>query len=199
MTRVCVFCGASVGVRPAYRAAAEELGRELARRRLGLVYGGGDHGLMGTVAAAVRGAGGSVLGIIPRGLMARELNSGGGRALAHAELRIVDSMRERKTEMEEAADAFCVLPGGLGTLEEVVEVLSWAQLGLHDKPIGLLDTERYYRPLLRLLDHEVAEGFLAAAHRDLLIVEQRPGDLLDRLLAPRPPGGAPALLSPEER
>jgi uncharacterized protein (TIGR00730 family) len=187
MTRICVFCGAGRGRLPTYREAAVEVGRELVRRGFGLVYGGGDHGLMGAVAAAVREGGGEVVGIIPRGLLGIELASEEGLAEAHAGLRVVSSMHERKALMEELADAFCVLPGGLGTLEELVEVLSWAQLGLHQKPIGLLDVEGYYQPLLRLLDHEVAEGFLAAAHRELLLVETEPAVLVDRLARTRPP------------
>lgn len=198
MTRVCVFCGAGLGCLPAYRKAAEETGRELVRRGWGLVYGGGDHGLMGTVAAAVRSGGGEVIGVIPRGLLAVELATGEGLAEAHAELRVVSSMHERKALMEELADAFCVLPGGLGTLEELVEVLSWAQLGLHQKPIGLLDVEGYYQPLLRLLDHEVREGFLPAEHRRLLLVESEPAQLLDRLEHARPPL-VQRVIGPEER
>lgn len=198
MTRICVFCGASLGVRPVYRATAEQLGRELARRGIGLVYGGGDHGLMGTVAAATREGGGTVLGIIPRGLVGLELDAD-EPGDAHAELHVVGSMHERKAEMEEAADAFCVLPGGLGTLEEVVEVLSWAQLGLHHKPIGLLDVEGYYQPFLRLLSHQVREGFLTPTHAGLLLVDDDPGALVDRLLAARPAEGYPPLLTPEER
>lgn len=187
MTRICVFCGAGRGRVPAYREAAVEVGRELVRRGLGLVYGGGDHGLMGAVSSAVRDGGGEVVGVIPRGLLGVELASEEGLAEAHAELRVVSSMHERKALMEELADAFCVLPGGLGTLEELVEVLSWAQLGLHQKPIGLFDVEGYYQPLLRLLDHEVTEGFLAPEHRELLLVETAPAVLLDRLTRTKPP------------
>lgn len=198
MTRICVFCGASEGRRPAYREAARSVGRELARRHYGLVYGGGDHGLMGAVAAEVRASGGEVLGIIPRSLLDVELEAGEGLTEAHAELHVVASMHERKAQMEEAADAFCVLPGGLGTLEELVEVLSWAQLGLHRKPIGLLDVEGYFRPLLRTLDHAVEEGFLPAAHRELLIVDTDPARLLDRLTHAHPPV-VPRVIGPRER
>jgi uncharacterized protein (TIGR00730 family) len=198
MTRICVFCGAGRGRVPAYREAAEEVGRELVRRGFGLVYGGGDHGLMGAVAAAVRSGGGEVLGIIPRGLLSVELAAEEGLAEVHAGLRVVSSMHERKALMEELADAFCVLPGGLGTLEELVEVLSWAQLGLHQKPIGMLDVEGYYQPLLRLLDHEVAEGFLAPEHRKLLLVETDPARLVDRLTRTKPPA-VRRVLRPDER
>lgn len=198
MTRICVFCGAALGRRPSYRAAAEEVGRELVRRGCGLVFGGGDHGLMGAVAAAVRSAGGEVVGVIPRGLLGVELAAEEGLAEAHAGLRVVSSMHERKALMEELADGFCVLPGGLGTLEELVEVLSWAQLGLHQKPIGLLDVEGYYQPLLHALDHAVKEGFLPAEHRRLLLVEPEPARLLDRLLHARPPA-VPRVIGPQER
>ncbi len=198
MTRICVFCGAARGRLPAYREAALELGQGLVRRGFGLVYGGGDHGLMGAVAGAVRNGGGEVVGIIPRGLLGVELAAGEELAQVHAELRVVSSMHERKALMEELADAFCVLPGGLGTLEELVEVLSWAQLGLHRKPIGLLDVEGYYQPLLRLLDHEVAEGFLAPEHRELLLVETDPARLVDRLTHTKPPL-VRRVLRPEER
>jgi uncharacterized protein (TIGR00730 family) len=198
MTRICVFCGAGGGRLPTYREAAVAVGRELVRRGFGLVYGGGDHGLMGTVAAAVRDGGGEVVGIIPRGLLGVELASEEGLAEAHAGLRVVSSMHERKALMEELADAFCVLPGGLGTLEELVEVLSWAQLGLHQKPIGLLDVEGYYQPLLRLLDHEVTEGFLAPEHRELLLVETEPAVLVDRLARTRP-AAVQRVLRSEER
>ncbi len=197
MTRICVFCGAGGGRLPTYREAAVAVGRELVRRGFGLVYGGGDHGLMGAVAAAVRDGGGEVVGIIPRGLLGVELASEEGLAEAHAGLRVVSSMHERKALMEELADAFCVLPGGLGTLEELVEVLSWAQLGLHQKPIGLLDVEGYYQPLLRLLDHEVTEGFLAPEHRELLLVETEPAVLVDRLARTRPPAVQRVLRSEE--
>jgi uncharacterized protein (TIGR00730 family) len=197
MTRICVFCGAGGGRLPTYREAAVAVGRELVRRGFGLVYGGGDHGLMGAVAAAVRDGGGEVVGIIPRGLLGIELASEEGLAEAHAGLRVVSSMHERKALMEELADAFCVLPGGLGTLEELVEVLSWAQLGLHQKPIGLLDVEGYYQPLLRLLDHEVTEGFLAPEHRELLLVETEPAVLVDRLARTRPPAVQRVLRSEE--
>jgi len=198
MTRICVFCGAGRGRLPVYRQAAAEIGQELVRRGIGLVYGGGDHGLMGAVSGAVRSGGGEVVGVIPRGLLGVELSSEEGLAEVHAGLRVVSSMHERKALMEDLADAFCVLPGGLGTLEELVEVLSWAQLGLHQKPIGLLDVEGYYQPLLRVFDHAVGEGFLAPEHRQLLLVDTEPARLLDRLTRARPPA-LRRVLGPEER
>ena len=198
MTRICVFCGAGGGRLPTYREAAVAVGRELVRRGFGLVYGGGDHGLMGAVAAAVRDGGGEVVGIIPRGLLGVELASEEGLAEAHAGLRVVSSMHERKALMEELADAFCVLPGGLGTLEELVEVLSWAQLGLHQKPIGLLDVEGYYQPLRPVAGprgHRRVPG--ARAPGELLLVETEPAVLVDRLARTRPPAVQRVLRSEE--
>jgi uncharacterized protein (TIGR00730 family) len=178
--RVCVFCGASAGRRPAYRAAAATLGRELARRGIGVVTGGGRVGLMGEIADASLGAGGEVIGVIPQGLVDREVAH-----TALTELRVVSGLHERKAGMAAIADAFVALPGGLGTLEELSEVASWAQLGLHSKPIGLLDVEGYFRSLLAYLDHAAEEGFLAPEHRAMLVVHDDPGTLLD-LLAERP-------------
>jgi uncharacterized protein (TIGR00730 family) len=171
-----VFCGSSAGVRPQYAAAAQELGRTLAGQDLGLVYGGAEVGLMGAVADAVIGAGGEAIGVIPRQLVDREIAH---RSLA--DLRIVGSMHERKALMTELCDAFVVLPGGSGTLDELFEAFTWSQLGIHDKPIGLLDVEGYWAPMLSFLDHAVAEGFLRADHRDSLRVARAPGELLERL------------------
>ena len=182
LRRVCVFCGSSTGARPAYRRAAARLGAELARRGLGLVYGGGSVGLMGVVADAALAAGGEVTGVIPRGLARKEL--------AHARLtrlRVVSSMHARKAAMADLADAFVAMPGGLGTLEELSEVLTWAQLGLHAKPCALLDVAGYWGPLIRLLDHAVEERFVRPEHRRLLLVERSPARLLDRLGRWRPP------------
>lgn len=172
--RVCVFCGSSPGRNPAYAAAARALGDTLARRRLGLVYGGASVGLMGVVADAALAAGGEVVGILPKALA--------GKELAHpglSELRVVPSMHERKAQMVELADGFIALPGGVGTLEELFEVLTWAQLGLHAKPCGLLDVAGYWRPLERFLDHAVAERFVKERHRRLVLVDDEPGRLLD--------------------
>ena len=182
LRRVCVFCGSAAGARPAYRRAATRLGVELARRELGLVYGGGSIGLMGVVADAALAAGGEVVGVIPRSLARKEI--------AHAgltRLQVVPSMHARKAMMADLADAFVAMPGGMGTLEELTEVLTWAQLGLHAKPCALLDVAGYWRPLVRLLDHAVEERFLRPEHRRLLLVERSPERLLDRLGRWRPP------------
>ena len=182
LRRVCVFCGSAAGSRPAYRRAAARLGAELARRELGLVYGGGSIGLMGVVADAALAAGGEVVGVIPRSLARKEI--------AHAgltRLQVVPSMHARKAMMADLADAFVAMPGGMGTLEELTEVLTWAQLGLHAKPCALLDVAGYWRPLVRLLDHAVEERFLRPEHRRLLLVERGPERLLDRLRRWRPP------------
>ncbi len=181
--RVCVYCGSSPGGRPVYRDVARALGRALARRGWGLVYGGGGIGLMGTVAETVAAAGGEVIGVIPHALVARE----GVAANGLGELRVVDTMHARKAMMAELSDAFVAMPGGLGTLEELFETLTWAQLGIHGKPCALLDAGGYYRPLVALLDHSVAEGFVRPQHRALLLVGDDPEELLDRLEGHRPP------------
>ena len=186
LKRVCVFCGSSSGADPAYRQAAEALGRALVGRGLGLVFGGGHVGLMGALADAVLVEGGEAIGVIPRGLQEREL---GHRGLS--QLRVVGSMHERKAAMAELADAFLALPGGMGTLEETTEVLTWAQLGIHQKPVGLLDVRSYWRALLAFLDHAVESGFLRPEHRALLLVEREPEALLDRLGAWRAPPARP--------
>ena len=173
--RVCVFCGSNPGLRPAYAAAAEALGRLLAARRIGLVYGGAAVGLMGRVADAALAAGGHVTGILPQRLADKELAHTGLSAL-----HIVGSMHERKAMMADLSDAFIALPGGAGTLEEAFEVWTWGQLGLHAKPLGLLDVEGYYGRLSGFLDHMVAEGFVQPAHRAMLLVEPEPEALLDR-------------------
>lgn len=173
--RICVFTGSSPGARPEYRRAAEALGHELAHRGLTVVYGGARVGLMGVVADAALSSGGEVIGVIPQKLISREV--------AHAnltELRVVSSMHERKQQMVELADAFIALPGGFGTLEEFTEVLTWAQLGLHRKPCGLLNIQDYYGHLIALLDHAVAERFITAPHREMLLVGTSPRDLLEQ-------------------
>jgi uncharacterized protein (TIGR00730 family) len=181
---ICVFCGASSGKDPRYAAAAAAVGERLASRGIQLVYGGGHLGLMGAVADAALAAGGRVIGVIPRGLVDRELAHRGV-----SELRIVDTLHQRKAVMAELSDGFIALPGGLGTLEELAEVLSWAQLDLHAKPIGLLDVGGYFGALESFLDHAVSEGFVAERHRRLLLRD----DDIDRLLAAfaawRPPAG----------
>jgi hypothetical protein len=182
MRRVCVFSGSSPGARPQYASAARALGAALVGRGLGLVYGGAKVGLMGVVADAVLAGGGEVIGIIPKRLMTKELAHTG-----LAELRVVASMHDRKREMADLADAFVALPGGIGTLEELTEVLSWAQLGLHAKPCGVLDVAGYFERLVGFLDHAVAERFLQPAHRAMLVVADDPDDLLERLASYRAP------------
>ncbi|MGK2849755.1 MAG: TIGR00730 family Rossman fold protein [Candidatus Limnocylindrales bacterium] len=184
MRRICVFCGASPGRDPAYAALAARVGAGLASRRIGVVYGGGRVGLMGALADAALAAGGEVIGVIPQGLVDRELAHPG-----LTELRVVDTLHERKATMASLADAFIALPGGLGTLEELAEVTSWAQLDLHAKPIGLLDDGSYWSSLLAWLDDAVAAGFVAPVHRGLVLRDTDLGDLLDRLEAwDGPPG-----------
>jgi uncharacterized protein (TIGR00730 family) len=173
MKRLCVFCGSSPGNDPAYRAAARALGEALVRRKVGLVTGAGGSGLMGEAIDAVLKGGGEAIGVIPKALVLREL--------AHAgltDLRVVTSMHERKAMMAELSDGFVALPGGLGTFEELFEILTWAQLGLHGKPCGVLNVRGYFDPFLATLDHAVAEGFLRPLHRGLLLVGRDPDDLL---------------------
>ncbi|HKE12357.1 MAG TPA: TIGR00730 family Rossman fold protein [Myxococcota bacterium] len=180
MRRVCVFCGSSAGGRPSYRDAAAQLGRTLAERRIALVYGGASVGLMGVLADAVLHAGGSVVGVIPQALAKEEVVHDGLTAL-----RIVGSMHERKAVMADLSDGFIALPGGMGTLDELFEMVTWAQLGLHRKPCGLLDVEGYFAPLLAFLDHAVKERFVKETHRALLLVAAEPGALLDAFAAQR--------------
>lgn len=182
--RLCVFCGASPGRDPRHAELASTVGAELARRQIGIVYGGGRRGLMGSLADGALSAGGEVIGVIPRGLVDREL--------AHpdvTELRIVDTLHERKAVMAELSDGFLALAGGLGTLEELAEVLSWAQLELHQKPVGILDPVGYWAELLAFLDGAVREEFLAPAQRKLLMVAEELDDLLERFDDYRPGAG----------
>jgi uncharacterized protein (TIGR00730 family) len=174
--RLCVFCGSSHGSNPAYAEAAAHAGKELASRGIGLVYGGGNVGLMGVLADSVLAAGGHVTGVIPEALMAKEV---GHRGLP--DLRVVKTMHERKALMAELADGFVALPGGIGTFEEFFEIVTWAQLGLHSKPCGLLNVNGFYDPLLRLLDHAIAERFVKPKQRDLVIAEADFGALLVRM------------------
>ncbi len=192
MKRVCVFCGSRTGGDPRYRDAATALAQELLKRRLGLVFGGGSVGLMGVVADAVRDGGGEAIGVIPHGLAAREVAHRG-----LADLRVVPSMHARKALMADLSDAFVALPGGFGTFEELFEVVTWAQLGIHRKPIGLLNVAGYYDHLVRFLDHAVGEGFVSAENRGLVRIEDRPGALLDHLAEWRPLAG-PKWITPEE-
>jgi uncharacterized protein (TIGR00730 family) len=181
MRRICVFCGSSPGSRAEYRAATEELGAELVRRSIGLVYGGGNVGLMGVLADAVLKAGGEAVGVIPENLMAREVGHNG-----LTKLHVVHSMHERKALMADLSDAFIALPGGFGTLEEFCEVLTWAQLGLHAKPCGILNVLGYYSPLLAMFDHAVKERFLKQENRRLVVARESATELLRALEQWRP-------------
>ena len=176
MRRICVFCGSSTGLRPDYRLAAEAMGTALARRGQELVYGGGKVGLMGIMADAALAAGGRVTGVIPQALVAKEVGHAG-----LTELRVVRSMHERKALMAELADGFVALPGGMGTLDEMFEILTWAQLGIHAKPCGLLNVAGYFDPLLGFVRHSVAEGFVRQEHGSMLQVAAQPDALLDLL------------------
>jgi len=180
---VCVFCGSSPGARPEYTEAARLLGQRIAGRGLRLVYGGGGVGLMGEVADAVLAAGGEVVGVIPQHLVDREVAHPG-----LTDLRVTGSMHERKALMADLADGFVAMPGGLGTLEELAEILTWSQLGLQSKPCGLLDVAGFFDPLLAFLDHTVEERFVTAEHRGLVLADRDPDRLLDKLDAwqPRP-------------
>lgn len=182
MKRVCVFAGSSLGAASEYTTAARHLGQVLAGRGLGLVYGGASVGLMGAVADAVLEAGGHVTGVIPDALVAREIAH-----LGVSELRIVSSMHARKLLMSELADAFVALPGGLGTLEELFEVLTWAQLGLHRKPCGLLDVNGYFEGLLAFIDHAVEERFVRREYRQMLAVSTSADALLETIGRHAPP------------
>ena len=182
MQSVCVFCGSSTGIDPAYAEAARSLGRTLAEANVRLVFGGGHVGLMGVVSNAVIEAGGEAIGVIPHFLVEREL--------AHAglsDLRIVDTMHERKAMMSDLSEAFIALPGGTGTLEEFFEVFTWAQLGEHRKPCGLLNVAGYYDTLVTVFDHMVRNGFLSSSDRSLLLVETEPTTLIGRFEEYEPP------------
>jgi len=182
LRRICVYCGSSKGVRVRYAATARALGSAIAARGIELVYGGGHVGLMGAVADGALAAGGRVIGVIPRALMDREL---GHRGIQ--DLRVVADMHERKMTMAGLADAFVALPGGWGTIEELTEMLTWLQLGIHAKPIGVLNDEGYFDGFIRFAQTMVDEGFVRAEHRDLFRVEADPIALLDRLAAPTAP------------
>ncbi|MFC7166271.1 TIGR00730 family Rossman fold protein [Halospeciosus flavus] len=182
MDAVCVYCGSSPGDRPEYLDAAREMGRTLAERDLTLVYGGGSVGMMGAVADAVLDHGGEAVGVIPEALDAREVTH-----QELSDLRVVDSMHERKQTMADLADGFAALPGGLGTLEEICEILTWAQLGIHRDPCGFLAVEDYFDDLVSFFDHATAQGFVSEDHRDLVLVADDPDDLLDRFEAYEPP------------
>jgi uncharacterized protein (TIGR00730 family) len=181
MKRVCVFCGSNAGIRSEYGIAAQELATVLARRGLGLVYGGGKVGLMGLLADSMLEVGGEVIGVIPQSLVAKEVAHHGV-----SELRVVDTMHQRKALMNDLSDAFIALPGGFGTLEEFFEILTWSQLGIHGKPSGLLNVSGYYDSLLAMLDHAVGERFLRPAHRELVIADIDADALVQRLVSSSP-------------
>lgn len=178
---ICVFCGASPGATPIYQEAAEALGRHLAENGIQLVYGGGAVGLMGMVANAALATGGEVIGIIPQSLKDAEVGHSG-----LTRLEVVDGMHARKARMAELSDAFIALPGGLGTLEELFEVWTWGQLGYHAKPLGLLEVNGFFDPLLAFLDHLVQERFVRQPHRDMLQRAASPAELVDALAAWKP-------------
>src|SRR5271165_3500226 len=174
--KICVFCGSNLGINPAYRQSAEQLGRVLVAHRIELVYGAGNIGLMGILADSVLSVGGRAIGVIPESLMAREVGH-----LGLTDLRIVKSMHERKALMSDLSDGFIAMPGGFGTFEEFCEVLTWSQLGIQSKPCGLLNIDGYYDSLLRLFDHAVREGFLRKENRQLVLEDRDPEQLLEKL------------------
>ena len=193
MKRLCVFAGSATGHRPEYAEAARDLAVALAQRGLGLVYGGGSVGLMGVLANSALAAGAEVIGVIPRAIASKEL--------AHAgltELRLVATMHERKATMAALADGFVALPGGFGTFEEMLEMLTWSQLGVHAKPVGVLNAGGYYDGLLRWLSHAVSEGFVRRENLGLLLFGDTPGELLDALTTWRPPPGPRPWLTPSQ-
>lgn len=182
LKNICIYCGSSSGRLPAYAEAARALAYSLANRNIGLVYGGASVGIMGVVADQILQLGGKAVGVIPEALVRKEV--------AHhhlTELHVTQSMHERKMLMAELSDAFIALPGGLGTLEELFEIWTWAQLGIHDKPCGLLNTDGYYDPLIAFLEHATTEQFVSRTHRSMLLVEREADALLDRFADYRPP------------
>ncbi len=192
---ICVFCGSSSGSRPVYHRVARQVGTILARRDIALVYGGGKVGLMGVLADAVLGAGGTAIGVIPRGLATREVAHDG-----LTELHVVVGMHERKALMAAKATAFLALPGGIGTFEEFFEILSWGTLGIHRKPIGVLNVENYFDPLITLLDHAMSEQFIRRGSLHPLITSSDAEEIVSRLLAYAPPdeGESPRWITPAE-
>lgn len=176
LNSICVFCGSKAGTDLEYQASARKLGRLLAERDIALVYGGGSVGLMGIIADAVLEAGGRVIGVIPRQLATRELLHPGVE-----EMHVVDDMHTRKAKMSECSDAFIAMPGGFGTLEELFEVVSWVQLGIYVKPVGLLNTSGFYDPLLNMVEHCIETEFIKPKYRDLIIADDTPASLVDHL------------------
>ncbi len=191
---VCVFCGSSSGIRGKYAEAARRLGEALAGRGLGVVTGAGHVGLMGVLADATLVAGGRVVGVIPQALVERELAHRG-----LSELHVVETMHQRKALMADLSDAFVALPGGYGTLDELFEILTWAQLGIHRKPVGLLNVAGYFDPLLAWIDRAVREGFLRSEHRQVLLVSRDVGELLETLLHTPPAPGTPKWVDAAQR
>jgi uncharacterized protein (TIGR00730 family) len=194
LKRICVFCGSSVGARPAYRDAAQRLGELLAERGIGVVFGGGGIGLMGAVADAALAKGGEVIGVIPESLVRREI---GHRGVT--KLYVVETMHQRKALMADLSDAFIALPGGYGTLEEFCEAITWSQLGIQRKPCGLLNIEGYWDGLLAFLDHAVDEQFVRPENSELVLVARRPELMLERLAEWTPPAHIEKWLGKEER
>uniref|UniRef100_A0A7N0RBP9 Cytokinin riboside 5'-monophosphate phosphoribohydrolase n=1 Tax=Kalanchoe fedtschenkoi TaxID=63787 RepID=A0A7N0RBP9_KALFE len=188
--RICVFCGSSPGKNPSYQLAAIQLGQQLVERSIDLVYGGGSIGLMGLVSQAVYDGGRHVLGVIPKTLMPREITG-----VTVGEVRAVSGMHQRKAEMARQADAFIALPGGYGTLEELLEVITWAQLGIHKKPVGLLNVDGYYNSLLSFIDKAVDEGFITPASRHIIVSAPTAHELICKLedYDPNHPGVASSL------
>ncbi|MGM8365706.1 TIGR00730 family Rossman fold protein [Virgibacillus sp. W0181] len=182
MKRITVFCGSSMGASSTYKEAAIQLGKELVKQEITLVYGGASVGLMGTVADTVLQAGGQAIGVIPQMLEEREISN-----LELTELHIVDSMHSRKAKMADLADGFIALPGGAGTLEEFAEIFTWAQLGVHQKPIGLLNANHFFDPLIAFLDHMYTEKFMQERHRHLALVDEDPAKLIEKFHSYKPP------------
>ncbi|MDR7316243.1 TIGR00730 family Rossman fold protein [Brevibacillus nitrificans] len=182
MKRICVFAGSNPGVNPAFEQIAQELGRELVARELNLVYGGSNMGLMGRVANSVLAGGGKAIGIMPTGLFRGEIVHTG-----LTELHEVTTMHERKAMMNDLSDGFIALPGGYGTFEEIFEVVSWGQIGIHTKPIGLLNVEGYYTPLMEMVNHATAAGFIPVMQGELILCESDPAVLLDKMRDYTPP------------
>ncbi|CAN5512064.1 TIGR00730 family Rossman fold protein [soil metagenome] len=193
MPRLCVFCGSSAGNRPAFADEARRLGELMAASKIGLVYGGGNVGLMGVLARTVMAGGGEVIGVIPHALEAKEL-----ALYETTKLHVVNTMHQRKTLMADLADGFAALPGGFGTCDELFEILTWAQLGIHNKPVAILNVENFFTPLIAWLEHVVANGLLKARNLELLRVTDRPADLIAILNEP-PPTAEPKWIEERDR
>ena len=190
---ICVYCGSSAGVEAEYTRKASALGTEIARRGYGLVYGGGNLGLMGAVSRAAHSGGATVYGIIPGPLAAKEI---AGETIGNIE--VVETMHQRKARMAELADAFITLPGGFGTLEELFETISWIQLGIHSKPMGLLNVNGFYDPLRQMLEHQIDQGFIPFRYHQLLVIEEDPSALIDGLLCHETPGSSVQWITSEQ-